>query len=255
METYQAPTVRKAFQILSLVCETSQGVRLSDLSKQLQISKSTVHGIVSALEDIGALIRNPLTKRFTLGMTLFELGKAAFSRIDLKETARPIMEHLMERAQESVFLGVRNGEHVTILHIVESKQDLKITAPVGTRIPLLAGATGKVFMACITDERIRTLIQKKGIRKYTEHTITNPERFLKEIHKARQNGFAIDDEEYISGVRAVAASIKSEGPLNSAIWVVGFKPRMTRKKISILVKETRQVAETISERIKSQTIF
>src|SRR4030042_2444215 len=153
METYQAPTVRKAFQILSLVCETSQGVRLSELSKQLKISKSTVHGIVSALEDIGALIRNPLTKRFTLAIPLFELGKAAFSRIDLKETARAIMEHLMELAQESVFLGVRNGEHVNILHIVESKQDLKITAPVGTRIPLPAGATGKVFMAFFMDER------------------------------------------------------------------------------------------------------
>jgi DNA-binding IclR family transcriptional regulator len=252
IKTYQAPTVRKAFRILSLVCEAGEGCRISDLSKKLKISKSTVHGIVSVLEELGALIRNPKTKRFTPGITLFELGKSAFSRIDLKEIAHPVMETLMHHAQESVFLGIRNGNHVTILDIVESPQDLKITAPIGTRIPLFAGATGKVFLAPMPDEEIKLLIQKKGIRRYTEHTITNPILFLKEIHKARKNQYALDDEEYISGVRAVAVPIRSETSLVSAIWVVGFKPRMSRKKMSALVRETASAAETIRTRMNAQ---
>ncbi|MEW5910856.1 MAG: IclR family transcriptional regulator [Thermodesulfobacteriota bacterium] len=251
-KSYQAPTVRKAFQILSLVCEANRGVRITDLSRRLKISKSTVHGIVSVLEDVGALVRNPKTKSFTPGVTLFELGKAAFSRIDLKPIAHPVMETLMQKAQESVFLGIKNGEYVTILDIVESPQDLKITAPIGTRIPLLAGATGKVFMASMPDEEIHSLVQKKGIRKYTEHTITDPTLFLKEIHKARKDEFALDDEEYISGVRAVAVPIRSENSQVSAIWVVGFKPRMNRKKMAALVKETRRAAEIIRMRIQTQ---
>ncbi len=251
---YQAPTVKKAFQILQLISERDQGARISDLSKKLEISKSTVHGIASALERIGAVIRNPSTKRYVLGVTLFELGKAAFSRIDLKDTARPIMEILMERAQESVFLGVRNGENVTIIDIVESHQDLKITAPIGTSIPLFAGAVGKVFMASIPEQEAKDLIRTTGLHRFTENTIIDFDKFLNAIRDARQNGFAIDDEEYIGGVRAVASAIKGNGELNLAIWVVGFKSRMNSKKMTGLTKETRWAAEMISLKINKQSV-
>lgn len=253
VESYKAPTVKKAFQILKLVSESDPGARISDLSEKLKISKSTVHGITSALVEIGALSRNPLSKKFTLGVTLFELGKAAFSRIDLKDTARPVMKNLMEQAQETVFLGVRNGEHVIILDIVESRQDLKITAPVGTRIPLFAGAVGKVILASMTDKEAKALVREKGISKFTENTIIHPPDFLTEIENARQNGFAFDDEEYISGVRAVASSIKTKGAYSAAIWVVGFKPRMGSDKMKALARNTRQAAELIRRRIGDQT--
>jgi len=253
-EQYQAPTVEKTFQILRLISERDQGARISDLSKKLKISKSTVHGIASALERLGAVIRDPSTKRYVLGITLFELGKSAFSRIDLKDTARPIMENLMEQAHESVFLGVRNGENVTIIDIVESRQDLKITAPIGTRIPLFAGAVGKVFMASIPEQEAKDLVRKMGLHRFTENTIIDFHEFFNAIRGARQNGFAIDDEEYIRGVRAVASAIKGEGQFTSAIWVVGFKPIMSGKKMADLAKETRRAAEMISRKINELSV-
>lgn len=253
-EPYRAPTVKKAFQILRLISETDQGARISDISKRLKISKSTVHGITSALERIGAVIRHPSTKRYILGVTLFELGKAAFSRIDLKDTARPIMKILMKQAQESVFLGVQNGENVTIIDMVESDQDLKITAPIGTRIPLLAGAVGKVLMASIPEQEAKDLIQRTGLHRFTDNTIIDLDKFLNAIQDARQNGFAIDDEEYIDGVRAVASAIKGEGQLNLAIWVVGFKPRMSSNKMINLAKGTHRAAEMIGRKIGEQTL-
>jgi DNA-binding IclR family transcriptional regulator len=248
--SYQAPTVKKAFRILRAVSKNRHGMGVSELSKRLSIGKSTVFGILNALEDLGAVVRDPKTKTFTLGVTLFELGRAAYSRIDVKEIARPIMESLMERAQESVFLGVRNGEHVTIIDIVESTQDLKITAPVGTRIPLFAGATGKVFMASMTEEKVAELIQTKGISHFTKNTVINPMRFMEEIRTARRKGYATDDEEYISGVRAVAAAIEGTRAFSSAIWVVGFKPRIDARKMEFLVEETLNAAHAISERIQ-----
>ncbi len=75
-------------------------------------------------------MRDPATKRYRPGLTLLELGKSAYSQFDLKDLARPVMENLMEITQESVFLGVLNGQHITILDIVESRNDLKITSPV-----------------------------------------------------------------------------------------------------------------------------
>ncbi len=248
-EKYQAPTVRKAFQILKRIAQARNGLKISDLSAGLAISKSTVHGIMAALEEQGAVVREPRTKRYQLGFTLFELGRKVYVQTDLKEVARPFMEILMEKIRESVFLGICNGDHVTILDIVEPMNDLKISAPIGTTLPLLAGATGKVFLAGMAAGKAARLIRTMGLVQYTTRSIVAPEAFLNEVAQARHNGYATDDEEYISGVRAVAAPVKNVEPLMAAIWVVGFKPGMNNGKNRSLVIETQQTAEAISHRI------
>jgi len=249
---YQAPTVKKAFQILKMISDVDNGLKISELSQRLVISKSTVHGITAALEDIGVIIRDPVSKRYKLGYTLFELGRAAYSRIDLKDLARPFLEDLMERTQESVFLGVRNGNHVTILDIVESKNDIKITSPIGTTIPLLAGAVGKVFLSSLENERIVSIIGSGGLASYTKNSITDPAQYLDEIRMVEKNRYAIDDEEYISGVRAVAAPVRNDGRLAAAIWVVGFKPSLGGDKMDAVIRETKKTANAISANIYTQ---
>lgn len=252
VERYKAPIVKKAFQVLHLVSRSAQGAGISELARQLGIGKSTVHGLASALEEAGAVVRDPVTKKYRPGVTLFELGRAAYARIDLKEAARPHMENLMTGTRESVFLGVKNVDHVTILDIVESNQDLKITAPIGTTIPLLAGAIGKLFLADMSDDQIAELLEEKGLPRFTAQSITDPGRYWREIKQARQNRFAVDDEEYISGVRAVAAPINNDGQAPSAIWVVGFKPSMSDAKMQRVVALTKSAAESISRSIGHQ---
>lgn len=242
---YQAPTVRKAFQILELVSRSEHGLKISDLSRELGISKSTVHGIAAALEDQGAVIRDSRTKRYTLGLTLFELGQRAYARFDLKDVARPFMEELMARTAETVFLGVRNGDHVAILDSVDSSGELKITSPVGTRIPLTAGATGKAILAALPPEDALALVRSIGLHPYTTKTIIDPERYAVELARVRRDGYALDDEEYMRGVRAVAATIHTTGGAMSAIWVVGFTPSMSASKMRTIASETRATAEAI----------
>jgi DNA-binding IclR family transcriptional regulator len=221
-EKYKAPIVKKAFQILRLISKNEQGMKISELSTSLGISKSTVHGITASLEELGAIIRDPLTKHYTLGFTLFELGRAAYARIDVKDLARPFMEELMTKTQESVFLGVRNVNHVTILDIVESMNELKITSPIGMTMPLLAGAIGKIFLAYMAETQAAELLQTRGLHRYTQNSITDPQVYTDQLRFSKKHGYATDDEEYISGVRAVAAPIKTDGQLLAAIWVVGL---------------------------------
>ena len=244
-QKYKAPIVFKAFSILRLLSKSDAGQTISDLSRQLRISKSTVLGIVSALQDVGAVTRDVESRRYTLGLTLFELGRAVDERIDLNEVARPFMRDLMHKTRESVFLGTRSGDHVTILEIVESTKDLKITAPIGTRIPLLAGAIGKVFLASIPRDQAEKLARPKALRRYTDNTITDPARFLLEVEQARRDGYALDHEEYIPGVRAVAAPIGNGGRKLSAVWVVGFTPSMDKENMERIAQETRRTAEAI----------
>jgi DNA-binding IclR family transcriptional regulator len=251
VEKYTAPTVGKTFRILKSISRNPQGQTISELSQQLGISKSTVHGISAALEEVGVISRAPDSRRFRLGTTLFELGRAAFSRIDVKEIARPLLEQLMRKTRESVFLGIRNRDHVTILDIVESTNDLKITSPIGTTIPLLAGAVGKVFLSEMEAERAAAIL-RRGLPRFTGRSITDPLRYHRELQNTRQIGHAVDDEEYISGVRAVAAPIRSDGKLLAAIWVVGFTPSLGDEKLPVVAQETRAAAEQISAEIAAK---
>jgi DNA-binding IclR family transcriptional regulator len=245
---YKAPIVKKAFLVLRLLSKSDRGLTVSDLARQLKIGKSTVLGIVSALEDAGAVARDEATKRYSLGLTLFELGSAVGARIDLKDLARPHMEALMEKTGESVFLGARSGDAVTILDTVESTKDLKITAPVGTRIPLLAGAIGKAFLASLPAERVRV----GKLRRFTPNSITDVGRYLREVDKARRDGYALDDEEYIRGVRAVAVIIANGGSRTSAIWVVGFTPSMSGEKMKRIAEETKRTADAIGRSLRER---
>ena len=251
---YFAPSVKRAFEILKLVSTSKDGVGISEIARGLDIAKSTVHGMTSALEEAGVVLRDPVTKRYTLGFTLFELGKNAYSQIDLKDLARPVAEELMERTNASVFLGVLNGDHVTVLDVVVPRTELKITAPIGTTLPLLAGAVGKVFLSKVDEEEVRRIIKTQGLTRFTENSITGTERYLQEIRAAKENGFATDDEEYIPGVRAVAAPIKEAAPLRSAIWVVGLKASLDEERMKLLTQYAVDAARAIDLRIERQRV-
>ena len=250
---YQAPTVKKAFQILALVSDSDhEGLGISELSKTLGMSKGTVHGITTALEELGVVVRDPSSKRYTLGLTLFELGRLAHAHFDLKDTARPFMEDLMRRSRASVFLGILSRDHVTILDIVEADQDLKITSPIGTTIPLLAGAVGKVFLAHMDKGRAEGIIASKGLTRFTENAVMDVERYQEALERVRESGYATDDEEYLMGVRAVASPIRGGGHLMAAIWVVGFKAALDDETMIRLGEHTRRTAEAISRSIEEQ---
>lgn len=245
--TYSAPSVKKAFKILSAISDASNGLGISDLSKKLKIGKSTVHGITMALEEMGVLVRDPLYKRYTVGYSLLELCRAAYSKIELKDLARKPMEKLVEKVGETVFLGVLNGDHITIVDVAESRNEMKITSPPGTRLPLFAGAAGRVLLSQIKEEKAKQIIQKKGLVRYTLKTVIDQRQFHREIEKVKEQGYAVDDEEYIAGVRAVAAPLIFASSPPAALWVVGFTSTMDDHKMKTVIREIRETVQEIKQ--------
>lgn len=244
---YLAPSVKKAFDILKVISTSRGGIRLNEIAKTLDIAKSTVHGIISILEEIGAVRKDSSTRKYGLGLTLFELGRKAYSQVDLREVSRPVMENLMNRIQETVFLGTLSGDHeaILVLDVVECSHDMKITSPVGTTLSLFAAAPGKAIMANMNEDLIMEIIKRKGLQKFTENSITDPVILMDEIKKVRENGYAMDFEEYMPGVRAVAAPINVEDHPIAAIYVVGFKKSLDDEKMSIIKDEIKNAAEVI----------
>lgn len=120
-------------------------------------------------------------------------------------------------------MGAFDEQGITIIEKAESPVEFKITAQVGARIPLFAGATGKVFLSGLQELVIREVIKEDTLPKFTENSITNKDDYFKELLMVREKGFATDFEEYIRGVNAI--SVPLNGPLErpvAALWMVGF---------------------------------
>jgi IclR family KDG regulon transcriptional repressor len=247
---YSAPSVKKAFKILHTIADSSNGLGVSELAKQLKIGKSTVHGITSALEEIGVLVRDPKRKKYSLGFTLLELRKKAYGKMELRDVAKTPMEKLMEKIGETVFLGILSGDHVTMLDMVESHHEMKITSPPGTRLPLIAGATGKVFLSQLEEKKAKEVIQKIGLIKFTSKSIVDQKKFFKEVEETKKRGYAIDDEEYMLGVKAIAAPIQTSSSPLAAIWVVGFTSSLNDQKMEKVIFEIRKTAKEISDSMR-----
>jgi len=246
---YLAPSVKKAFDILKVISSSRGGIRLNEIAKSLGIAKSTVHGIISILEDVGAVKKDQTTRKYELSLTLFELGRKAYSQIDLREVARPVIEGLMERVQETVFLGTltHDNERILVLDVVECSHNMKIISPVGTTLSLFA-APGKAIMAGMTEGMVQEIIHRKGLPRHTENSITDPGLFMQELKKVRENGYATDYEEYMTGVRAVAAPLSLKDQRLAAIYIVGFKKSLDDNKMDLIKTEIIKASDLVTRR-------
>ncbi|MGB9879520.1 MAG: IclR family transcriptional regulator, partial [Anaerolineae bacterium] len=221
--SYTAPAVVKAFAILEEVAREPGKLGISSLAKRLDLPKSTVHGLVKVLLQLKVLVQEGEDRGYRLGPRLLELGRDAAKALSLEALAQPYLEALAQELKETVFLGICQGQQVVITAKAESPSEWKVSAPVGTRLPLLAGATGKAFLSTFPEDQVRALLADTTLPRYTARSITDPQEFLREIEQARQTGYATDYEEYLRGINAVCVLLPGTNQgCPAALWVVGF---------------------------------
>lgn len=253
---YNAPILYKTFDILEEIARNPSELGISDLARRLTIPKSTVYGIIQALMEIGALSRNEKTNKFMLGSTLVRLGNQALAGINIRSTARPYMDKLSEKFKVTVFMGVFDEYGITIIERADGPLELKISAPLGARIPIFAGASGKVFLAGMRKKMLDKILKERSIPKYTENSITDLGQYREELEKVHQAGYASDFEEYIQGVNAISVPLlpDSWGWPAAALWLVGFSHSFTGKKLEQATAASIKAAAEIEEIIKETTI-
>lgn len=244
---YQAPAVQKAFELLKLVAESRSEITLSDLARRLGYSKGSTHGMIQALLQAGAIEQGPSRKGYFLGPAVVELAFRSWNYFRVVEYAQPILDALRDRIGETVFLGVLSRSRGLIMATAEAAKPYKISAPPGTSIPLLAGAVGKVFLAQQPAARAAKIIREQGLTSFTRRSIVAAEAYMEEVEKVRRLGYAVDDEEYLAGVKAVAVALGNRRGLPLAVWAVGFADSMSDQAIEKIAIETRRAAENLRD--------
>jgi DNA-binding IclR family transcriptional regulator len=217
------PAVAKAFRLLDLLSTSPEPLGVSELARRLGMGKSTVYGLVTTLQSLGALESIDGVKRYRIGRGLHSIAMRASGRHDLRSIARPCLERLAAQTEQTSFLGVVGADTVTILDLVHGRPALSVSAPVGSSIPLLAGAVGKAVLAAWEPARRAKFLAETELPTYTAHTIVDPESYARAVDDAAARGAALDVDEYVDGMRAAAAAVIGPGrQLAAVLWVAGF---------------------------------
>lgn len=202
--------IDRMMKLLDVLSYYHDPVSLKQLAMETGLHPSTAHRILGAMAVSGFVERaDPGTYR--LGIRLLELGNVVKSRINIRDSAMPLMQQLHQRIGESVNLGVRQGDEIVYVERTSSgRSSVRVVHLVGARAPLHVTAVGKLYLVEDGAEKVREYAKRTGLPGFTPTSIRTLPALEKELERVRRHGVAFDNEEIEQGLRCIAAPIRDD---------------------------------------------
>ncbi|WP_029523212.1 IclR family transcriptional regulator [Persephonella sp. KM09-Lau-8] len=247
---YIVHNVALAFDILFFIAKNSE-VSLEEIEKNIDASLYQIEKILEVLINRGYVNYNPKRKTYSLGIKNFEVGYSYLSHVDLRNIARPYLQYLGEKFQENVYLAVRSGFEIVYIDAYEVNRPVVVKSRVGRLLPLYASASGKVHLADMDEDELEEFFREEKLVPYTSKTITDKDELLKHIQMVKENGYAIDDEEWEEEVRCLSVPVRDHtGRVVAAMTLSAPSWRIPYEELTGKVKdEFIKKSEELSERL------
>ncbi|KUO48741.1 MAG: IclR family transcriptional regulator [Desulfitibacter sp. BRH_c19] len=244
-------SVARAAKILDILATANREMALVEITNHLGLAKSTVHGLLSTLRKLNLVEQSGFNGKYRLGIRLFELGTIVSNNWDIRTVASPHIQRLLELLGETVHLVVMDNDEVLYVDKREWHHiSLRVVTQVGMRLPAHCTGVGKVLLAYMPASEVKGIVEKRGMPHFTKNTVTDLNRLMEDLEVIKLQGYAIDNEELISGVSCVAAPIyDNNGKVIGAISVSGPSGKIKGEKYSEIVEEITGTAMTISREL------
>jgi IclR family KDG regulon transcriptional repressor len=240
--------VGKALSLLVLLGDSAQGATATELAAVAELPFSTTHRLLQSLARQGFVAFDAASKRYTLGIRVFQLGQRVSSANGIAGSSLPVLRALTEQTREASIFGVLDGESVLTVSKVDGPQAFRVTSDPGTHSPLHATALGKVLVAF--SENREALMAKLDLYARTEKTITDPVEFARDVAAVRERGYGIMREENEVGMQALAAPVLSpDGRVVGAVAIAAPVFRLPFDELLELLPVLRTAASELSARL------
>jgi DNA-binding IclR family transcriptional regulator len=245
MEQYLTPNLVKALELLKLLAENEQGLGSSAIEKRLSIARTTAFRILKTLcHTQMAQKRGGL---YFAGPMLYEAGLQALSRLPLRQRAVPVLQALTRQTGHTSHLAVPSGWRSLILEVCDSPSPIHVASRSGTLADLHCSATGKVFLSYLYRDRLAEFCAEVQPKARTGKTATDIETLRKMVEDVSRDGFAVDNEEYHTGVRCVAAPVfDMQHQVVAAVGITGPATEISIETIPSLSKIVMAIAGELS---------
>ena len=197
-------SIERAFRILEVLAGNGGVMGLSALAAEADLPLPTIHRLSRTLVDLGYLRQEP-SRQYALGPRILLLAESSSTMLSV--VARPHLARLVDELGETANLASLDGDQIVYISQVPSRHSMRMFTEVGRRVLPHCTAVGKAIMANMPPGEVRELLQRTGMPRHTEHTITDPETFAEQLAWSADHGYAIDDGEQELGVRCVAVAV------------------------------------------------
>lgn len=248
-ETSVLQGVSNALSVLDALARHGPDLGVAEVGRLLDLPRSTAFRLLSTLEHQGFVEQHPESKKYRLGLRLFELAGIVWSRLELGQIALPLLDGLARATEETVHLVVLDREESLIIEKVDSPRAVYLRSHVGSRRPLHCTATGKVLLAFLPPAELEAVI-RRGLPRFTESTVTDPDRLREELAEVRRRGYALNWGEYRDEAAGVAAPVRDRG--GRVVAAVGTAipiGRLPGQRVEVLSAQVVECARQISGRL------
>ncbi len=205
---YRVQALERALDILDCFNFQNRELSLSDVVNQTGLNKTTAKRLIANLTTRGYLRQDPQTRKYQLGMRLFELGGVVFSSFSLRRSAAAPMTGLQKSTDATVLLGVRMEDQLVYVDKREGDGMIRISSDIGWRRPLHYGMLGMVLMSAMGSKEVDRILEKFPLETHTPFSITDLDAFSLRLEEIRVQGYVIEKEEAVEGLIGIAAPIR-----------------------------------------------
>lgn len=245
-----SPAVDRALAILQLLVAHDRGLGVSEISRVLDEAKSSLHAVLTTLEQRGFVIKDATTKRYRLGPQALVVGAAYGRQTNLLEAFDAVAVDLVRRCGETVQLALLHGRHILYIGKHDGTHHVRLAAQIGGQLPAHATALGKALLSGLGDASLNQLFAGVTLERLTERTITTLPELHRELAVVRAQGFATDHGEVSPELRCVSAPVRdARGTIVAAISVSVPITRIDDQRAADLAKLLCDAAKAIEQRL------
>lgn len=244
MNRYTIPNLKNACRVMTLLSEDPEPISIADLSKRLEVPRTSMLRILKTLEAEGMI--EQVGRCYVAGAMLLHSGLMALKQNNLRVLAGPILKALSVQTGETAHLAKLAGHKILILEVSDSPNTVRAASQAGTLTDIHCSASGKVMLAH-TVEDVASFMADVPLTARTENTLTTIPELEAEVERTRERGYGLDDIEYVVGVRCLAVPVYGAlGDVVAAIGITASITTFTRQRIDLVAEQVKAAAQALS---------
>lgn len=243
------PAIDRTVDVLELIASSSAGVTLSEIYRTTHIPKSSAHYLVYTLLTRGFLQRNLDGSTYSLGSRLIAMADVGDAERQVQLGTRPDLREMARKLRMPAIAGVLKGAQVCCVEVANPTRGRPPGQWVGRRLDSHCTSLGKALLAYLPDPELDLLFKWRTLGRYTPQTICSLSLLKEHLAMVRAQGFAVNDEEHIVGVRGVAAPLFDHvRHVVAAVGVTGSTAELPQEQIPAIARQVRTISQEISRR-------
>lgn len=248
---YIIPSLDRALSVMEILSESPEGLNITEISSQLDIPVNSAFRITATMHSRGFLERDPASKSFKLTNKVTRISHKTISHKSLIACAYDDMQKLRDETKETILCGTLIGSEGVVLEQSLGLHNFKFSIDLGTRFSLHTAAPGKAILALLPEDESDKIIKDIEFVGHTPNTITSASAYKAHLNEVKEQGFGIDCDEEIEGMRCISAAILDgrDYPIG-AIWLTGPSNRIPKRDFRRLGQLCVDHANAISEKLK-----